>query len=415
MSNQHYFDVPFAFSGDVTAIPDPLQVGGTVSFTEGWNYNYQRNQSTDPAALPIDRSTMNWLLLQITTALQALQKETVPEFITAAQNGGTAIAYNAQARVLWSASGNAPFTAYVNILGSANSNTPSVADPGGTTTGWQISCDPISTAAQASAGTDNASIMTPLRVAQQDALRALLAGNSSQVFNVGPAVSGTQAPQLQQMTGRLINIQVFTASTTYTPTTGMTHCLVQAIGGGGSGGQASANTASQVSFGSGGASGSYGTWYLTAAQIGASQIVTIGAGGAGVTGGGNAGTATTLGALVNCQPGNYGGWNQIATSVIAANSVDAPPGSAPSGTGLLYGAAGMPGEHGLAFGTAAFNIPGRGGASPFGAGGGGNGTGGGGNGYGYGSGGGGAGSPVSGAVQKGGNGANGLMIIFEYS
>ena len=224
--NQHYFDVPFGFSGDVTAIPDPLQTGGTVSFTEGWNYNYQRDLATDPAALPIDRSTMNWLLLQITTALQALQGETIPEFILASQNGGVAFSYGPQAEVLYSTSGNAPFAKYVNITGATNTSTPSSSDPLGTTTGWQLACDPIATAAQASAGTSNAAIMTPLLVAQQTALRALLAGNSSQVFNVGPAVSATQAPQFAQMTGligdstdaRINNSSAASASITYTAT-----------------------------------------------------------------------------------------------------------------------------------------------------------------------------------------------------
>jgi hypothetical protein len=187
---QHYFDVPFALSGDVTAIPDPLQTGGTVSFTEGWNYNYQRNLSTDPAALPIDRSTMNWLFLQITTAIQALQLK-APEWITAAQNGGTAVTYPAGAVVMYSASGSAPFTKYVYL--ATSSDTP------GTTSNTQVVVDPIATSAQASAGTNNASIMTPLLVAQQTALRALLAGNSSQVFNVAPATASSQAVQLAQM------------------------------------------------------------------------------------------------------------------------------------------------------------------------------------------------------------------------
>lgn len=195
--NQHYFDVPFAFSGDKTAIPDPLQVGGSVSFTEGWNYNYQRNLSTDPAALPIDRSTTNWLFEQVTQAIQAIQQAGVPEFILASQNAGTAFSYGQGAVVLWSASGNAPFGKYVSLT-AANTNTPSAADPQGLTTGWQIEVDPIATAAQAAAGTNDASIMTPLKVAQQTALRALLAGSSSQVFNVGPATTATQALQLQQ-------------------------------------------------------------------------------------------------------------------------------------------------------------------------------------------------------------------------
>lgn len=195
--NQHYFDVPFAFAGDVTAIPDPLQVGGTVSMTEGWNFNYQRDLSTDPAALPIDRSTTNWLLLQISTALQALQQAGVPEFILASQNGGTAYPYGQGAPVLWSASGSAPFGKYVSLT-AGNTNTPSVGDPQGLTTGWQLVVDPIATAAQASAGTNDASIMTPLKVAQQTALRALLAGSSSQVFNVATATAASHAVPLLQ-------------------------------------------------------------------------------------------------------------------------------------------------------------------------------------------------------------------------
>lgn len=191
--NQHYFDVPFGFAGDVTPIPDPLQAGGTVSMTEGWNYNYQRDLTTDPLALPIDRSTMNWLFLQITTAIQALQGETVPEFILASQNGGAAYSYGPQAVVLWSSSGTAPFTKFVNVKGSTNTNTPSLSDPTGATTGWQIACDPIATSAQAAAGTNNAAIMTPLLVAQQTALRALLAGNATQVFNVGTPVAASHA------------------------------------------------------------------------------------------------------------------------------------------------------------------------------------------------------------------------------
>jgi hypothetical protein len=232
--NQHYFDVPFAFAGDVTPIPDPLQTGGTVSFTEGWNFNYQRDLSTDPAAEPIDRSTMNWLLLQITQALQAIQNAGVPEFITAAQNGGASFPYGKGTPVLWSASGNAPFGKYVSLT-AGNTNTPDAGDPQGLTTGWQLVVDPIATAAQAAAGTDDASIMTPLKVAQQTALRALLAGNASQVFNVGPAVSATQAPQYSQLPGLIgdaVNLYCHVAAVSPSATWAADQVIVgSAIGG----------------------------------------------------------------------------------------------------------------------------------------------------------------------------------------
>jgi len=203
MSNQHYFDVPFAFGGDVTAIPDALQTGGTVSMEEGWNYNYQRNLSTDSAALPIDRSTTNWLFLQITTALQALQAETIPEWITAAQNGGASLPYGLGAEVLYSTSGNAPFVKYVSLV-TGNTSTP------GTDANWQVAVDAVATGAQAAAGTNNSTIMTPALVASLVAARALLAGNSTQVFNAGPASSPTNVVTLSQFIASLTSSGSFT-------------------------------------------------------------------------------------------------------------------------------------------------------------------------------------------------------------
>ena len=56
---QKFYDTPFAVNGDVTAIPDPTQVSGNVSFDTGWTIDYQRQQGVDPLAKPIDRTTMN--------------------------------------------------------------------------------------------------------------------------------------------------------------------------------------------------------------------------------------------------------------------------------------------------------------------------------------------------------------------
>jgi len=100
-----------------------LQVSGAVSFDQGWTFDYQRDLATDPAALPIDRSTMNYLFNAITTVLKQYEENSIPEFITAANNGGSAFAYGFGSQVLWSASGNAPFIPYTSIL-AGNTNVP---------------------------------------------------------------------------------------------------------------------------------------------------------------------------------------------------------------------------------------------------------------------------------------------------
>ena len=91
----------------------------------------------------------------------------------------------------------------------------------------------------------------------------------------------------------------FTVSGTYTPHAGMLFVDVECIGGGAAGGSV-VGVSGHVNSGSGGGSGSYSRVRLTAAQIGASKPVTIGAGGtpgaAGNNPGGNGGD-TSLGSL----------------------------------------------------------------------------------------------------------------------
>jgi hypothetical protein len=113
--------------------------------------------------------------------------------------------------------------------------------------------------------------------------------------------------RLAAVTGRLIAVRVFTASGTYTPTPGTQTARVRAIGGGGGGAGGTLPSVGNVSLGSPGGSASYGEALFTAAQIGASQVVTIGAGGTAAAGaaGGNGGT-TSLGGLLSA-PGGVGG------------------------------------------------------------------------------------------------------------
>jgi len=96
-----FFRIPFATSGDKTAVPDAVDVNGFVSYTAGYGFDYQR-QKTDPAAKNIERDKMNEIFFDITTAIAELQAQGVPDFITSALNGGTAYSYGANAIVRYS-------------------------------------------------------------------------------------------------------------------------------------------------------------------------------------------------------------------------------------------------------------------------------------------------------------------------
>ena len=103
------------------------------------------------------------------------------------------------------------------------------------------------------------------------------------VANVAVSAGAWTASQWTQVTGAgsvTQNVQVFSANVTYTPSLSLIFAIVETIAGGGGGGSASAGAAA-VLGGGGGGSGGYSRKTLTAAQIGASQYVTIGAGGLG--------------------------------------------------------------------------------------------------------------------------------------
>lgn len=214
-----------------------------------------------------------------------------------------------------------------------------------------------------------------------------------------------------------INVQVFTSSGTYTPTAGMKYCIVKGLGGGGAGGGAPAITppSQAASAGGGGGAGEYGEGFFSAAAIGASQTVTIGAGGSGVSGGtGNAGDTTSFGSLMTW---NGGGGGQTAIAVGFATGALAGLGGTGGTGGYIHG----PGDDGTIGIAQVVNWSGvyqggLGGDTLYGSGGaetivsspGNNGTG-------YGAGGGGTANLTSPAsAQIGGNGAGGLIIITEY-
>ncbi|HHR6499841.1 TPA: phage baseplate protein [Providencia alcalifaciens] len=74
------FKVPFATQGDRTSIPNEVQADGAVSYTQGYGYDYERDQVSDPAAKDIEREKMNGIFHDITEAIGEVQNYGFPKW-----------------------------------------------------------------------------------------------------------------------------------------------------------------------------------------------------------------------------------------------------------------------------------------------------------------------------------------------
>jgi hypothetical protein len=143
------------------------------------------------------------------------------------------------------------------------------------------------------------------------------------VTSDGTALSKTDRTQLKaKLTGRLLNVQRFTSSGTYTPTPGTNTIEIEVQAPGGASGGAPATGSAQSSCGSSASSGSYLQKRLTSGFTGG-ITVTIGAPGAGKSGGnGGAGGATSFGSYVVV--GGLGGYVAGPTASTATFAAAAP-------------------------------------------------------------------------------------------
>ncbi len=214
--------------------------------------------------------------------------------------------------------------------------------------------------------------------------------------------------------GKLTGPRIFTVGGTYVPTPGTTSAFIEALAGGGAGGGIAATGAGAAGAGSGGSAGSYGMLWLPSGV--APQTITIGAGGAGVSGanGGNGGV-TSFGALISC-PGGLGGLSGAGRSAAGVSAQAVAGGAPPSGASLGNG--GAPSGSSIVL-SASSALSGAGAPTRFGGGGtpaGLNATSGiaGNPGGGFGSGGSGACAVATGSSFKGGDGAPGLVIVWEF-
>ena len=98
----HFFRYAFGEDGDLTSVPDGSQAGGSVSYQDGWTADYQLTYGTTNAKA-VDRSQTNQMFNDVTLALQQYQTVGCPEWISAADNGGSSFEYPLYARVRYDA------------------------------------------------------------------------------------------------------------------------------------------------------------------------------------------------------------------------------------------------------------------------------------------------------------------------
>ncbi|KEY42711.1 hypothetical protein [Pantoea agglomerans] len=216
--------------------------------------------------------------------------------------------------------------------------------------------------------------------------------------------------------GRLINVQIFKSSAPYKKTPGTKNVISEVQAAGGSGGNTGYSGSSTVSLATGGSAGGYAKSKLSADQVDG-QMITVGTGGKAKVGNpvsGNVGGDSSIGSLVVCKGGSGGYGQEQATPPFTCTGVLG--GDATGGN--IVNTPGGSSEHGVSLSTGS-NFVGKGGDSFFGKGGfsRANNNSVGNDANGFGSGGGGAvGGPNNASTgYKGGAGADGIVIIWEYA
>lgn len=211
--------------------------------------------------------------------------------------------------------------------------------------------------------------------------------------------------------GRLIGVQTFTSSGTYTPSAGTNSVIVEVQGGGGAAGGCAATSASLGAVSGAGGAGGYLKVRMTSGFSGAT--VTVGGPGTS-TSGANAGTAGGNSGFTASYTA-IGGAGGIAGAAVTTAVAPGALGGSVSASGTIMSITGGPGTYGLNLESSVVAMPGNGGSSILGTGGLGivNGTGT--VGHGFGAGGGACGLQVSQSAAAGGNGSGGIVIVWEFN
>ncbi len=215
--------------------------------------------------------------------------------------------------------------------------------------------------------------------------------------------------------GRLLSVQVFTTSGTWTPTTSDVGPIVVEVIAGGGGGGGGDGVAAENSAAGGGGAGGYSTERIGAP--GATETVTVGTGGAGGAAGNNAGVAG-LTSSFGSGPADLtatGGAGGAGGSSTATDTTGGTGGAGGAGADGDVNGTGGDGGGGIHFGGGT-GFSGAGGDSILGGGGAQVANAGVGEAATANTGGGGSGAATNDATDRvGGNGAAGLVVVWEYS
>ncbi|MBH3002278.1 phage tail protein [Serratia ureilytica] len=217
--------------------------------------------------------------------------------------------------------------------------------------------------------------------------------------------------------GRLLNVKTFTTSGTYTPTPGTKSIIVEGVGGGGgSGGSFKTQTGYYTGTGGGGAGGYFKTRLTSLPN---SVTISIGKGGKGGIGGasptaGENGGQTSFGTFAQASGGNGSSPSQPAVNSGVAYQLGSGFGGFATG-GNILNSRGGDGSASLIVRNGS-GVSGAGGASHFDVGGSSQPWSNSGNAGGVGSGGGGSIHQDGNAVQPdGGDGGDGIIVVYEYA
>ena len=200
--------------------------------------------------------------------------------------------------------GNAPAEAYSNIayqdFGTQSGTTFTLDYPAGAPGELEVFVNNVRQEPSVAYTVSGTTLTMTGTIASTDDFYVVFQGKSQQTVRhpantALEATSGTFSGALSMgsISGgipNLVRVQTFTADGTYTKSSGATKALVYVVGGGGGGGGVDGDGANTGGAGGGGAAGGTAIKLITSG-LGATETVTVGAGGPGGAAGANTGSA----------------------------------------------------------------------------------------------------------------------------